>query len=401
MMKRLLCLIMAATILCSGSISYAGNYDTEVHDYGYNVTADSNVMRISFNTDLFNNDPEHHLTDLAGKTLLTLKKYDADHPLINYFDPDVKNRVKELLPEGSDLNGLARYELLSLDAADFEITGDDKDVKFKFPITCKEGTQVVALNGLSNNDSAGIADIDAAVKDIKWIPLKAEEDHGEVTVHFTAECLEQLKSAKEDILTIMALRERAEPIEIIKTNSVKNPSITTNNFGYSVYYDSKIMYIDFRIELPRILTKLAEKVLEKLKDHIKNGSVISFFNEVVKQRAAALLPVGYNLDKLMMYEFVSLKAKVFDFSSDDVFVSFTFPTKYKNGTILIALIGVKDPTNITAETNIDVEIKGIKWLPLAAEVINGQVRIKFTRESLFLIDAADDEIMLAILSDPI
>ena len=397
MKKRLLCLILAAMILCASLISYAGSFDTVTNDYGYSVTVNKNVMRISFNTDLFNNDPEHYLTYLAGKTLLTLKKFDTNNPLIRYFNDEIQNQVAWLLPKGSDLDGLARYEFFSLDTADFEAISDDKAIIFKFPVTCKEGTHVVALVGLS--DGVETTDIDTAIKDIKWIPLKAEEVNGEVKVYLTDKCLELLRDAEEIMMMIMALRERVKVTK--EDKSMGNPSITTNDFGYSVSYNNKIMYLKFRIELPRILTQLAKKVLDKLREHVKNNSIIiSFFNDIVKERAADLLPIDYNLDKLMMYEFVSLKAQVFDFSIEDVVeVDFTFPTKYRNGMNLIALIGVKDLTDVTADTDIDVEIKGIKWLPVRAEVVGGKVRTYLPREILLLMDTVHNEIMLAILSE--
>ena len=386
MKKKLVCLILVVAILCASSISYAGSSNTTTDDSGYSVSTNNNGLQITFSK-----DTQYSFTDFAVMTLLSLMKFDSNHPLIDYFDDDIKEKLKELLPEGCDLKGLARYQFLSLKAEDFQDMGDGKAMTLKFPISCKEGTEVVAVFGVPDS---------TAPNGIRWITVKAKVVNGEIIVYLSDEDLELLRNAKEIIMTIMALREKVENKEDIIV-SPENPSITTDDFGYSISYNTEIMYIDIRIELPHFLTSLADSVLGKLGDHAKNNSIMSFFNDLIKKLASDLLPEGTNLDDLEMNEFLSLKALVFDFGLADVVdVDLTFPTEYEDGRLLFAMIGVKDLTEVTSETNIDEEIMGIKWFVLPAIVVNGVVRIQFTREVLMLIDASHNEIMLGIFSVP-
>jgi hypothetical protein len=187
-----------------------------------------------------------------------------------------------------------------------------------------------------------------------------------------------------------------------------SPSITTDDFGYGVVVDGDIMYIVFRDELPEILTKLAEAVLLNIKDHILSDTLINWFSESIKTLIANLLPSDFDLNELVMYEFVSLAAEIYDDLADDVQAIFTFPTEYKEGMYIVALIGVSDTVLITEDTDIDAVIKGIKWIALKAEVIveevdgviTYKVRVYFTNESLKYLDAAQ-EIILAVLSEPL
>jgi len=155
-------------------------------------------------------------------------------------------------------------------------------------------------------------------------------------------------------------------------------------------------YITFRDELLGIKTEFALDVLEAIEDFLKGDKVINFFDEDTKASIAALLPPGFDLKKLNLYEFTSLKEHIDTIPSRGAEVQFGFPTSFKKGKAVVAVIGVL------------LDDGTIKWMPLETKVMavikNGKLtyklRVKFTKEALQFMKG-NPEIMLAILGEPI
>ena len=162
------------------------------------------------------------------------------------------------------------------------------------------------------------------------------------------------------------------------------------NYGSDTGFGEETWYIVFRNELPEIQTEFAKEVLATIEAFLKGDKVINFFDATTIKEIAALLPSGFNLNNLIMYEFTSLKVQIDTVLPTGAEAKFSFPTKFEVGKKLVAVIGVKVGNSIV-------------WIPLEAQVVSDakfNIKIKFTKEALAAMQNAT-EIMLAILSEKI
>lgn len=143
-------------------------------------------------------------------------------------------------------------------------------------------------------------------------------------------------------------------------------------------------------------------LLAKIQDFLqtKGLPIIEFFDfdettgisgdGEIKQLIAQLLPEGFDLDTLVMNEFVTLQSFSYSEQIGDVICSFEFATVYEEEQIIVAVIGIFD-----AQGNVE-------WIPLEASIekdVDGVIRVKiyFTQEAL--VEAGEEPFALAILNE--
>lgn len=127
----------------------------------------------------------------------------------------------------------------------------------------------------------------------------------------------------------------------------------------------------FLVELTE-KSEQAEAVFSEVMNVVQqNKPVVEFFGEEVIANAIAevKLPVEVKSENLKLDEFFTLNVANYEEVYNDVEVVFEFVTQYKEETTLLAMVGI-----ITAD--------GIVWIPLQAEVIDGQVKVLFTQDVL-------------------
>lgn len=129
----------------------------------------------------------------------------------------------------------------------------------------------------------------------------------------------------------------------------------------------------------------AEQVLADLFAFTQTAPPASYFPEEVRIELAKLLPEWVDVNTLALNEFVTLGVIDYDEAYGDVIISFEFATEYADGQPIVALVGVKQDDS-----------EDIVWTALQAEVVDGLVKIHFTKEVLLLLKTG--EAMLAILN---
>lgn len=123
---------------------------------------------------------------------------------------------------------------------------------------------------------------------------------------------------------------------------------------------------------PKKLT-LAESVLEEIVAFIADQQLapIGFFDDLVREQAALLLPEGADMETFELNEILPANLEGYDESFEDVIASFTFATAYLPGQTLLTMYGVKG------------EDGAMTWYPLQTVVgEDGVVQIHFTKEVL-------------------
>ncbi len=119
----------------------------------------------------------------------------------------------------------------------------------------------------------------------------------------------------------------------------------------------------------------------------KNVAPIQYFAEEVKAEAAALLPEGFDMDKLVMNEFAPLTVEKYDAAYGDVEVTMSFATKYTADQALVAMVGVQN-----GET--------VDWTAQSAEATaEGFVKVTFSQDVLSQVETGSA--MIAILSEEV
>lgn len=160
--------------------------------------------------------------------------------------------------------------------------------------------------------------------------------------------------------------------DLVKTGAIVSESgaVLPSDFTVSVAAES----IAANTELAKILAFVTAK----------NEPVANYFNDDVKAEIIKLLPAGTDLSKLVMNEFFPIDAIKYDASYGNIAVTFQCATVYKDGQNIVALLGIVNDSDAS-----------VTWMPLQAEVVNGNVVIHFTQEALLAM--ANGNAMIAIL----
>lgn len=142
-------------------------------------------------------------------------------------------------------------------------------------------------------------------------------------------------------------------------------------------------------------TKTATDELDKVVKFVAEGKKpVEYFakeNPVVEESIKALLPADVDVTTLEMNEFAPLNVENYDETIGNLTVGFKFATEYKDGAVIVAMVGVV--TGVDADGNSIIE-----WVALPATVENGVVNVSFTAETLALV--RDGDAMISILSAP-
>lgn len=128
--------------------------------------------------------------------------------------------------------------------------------------------------------------------------------------------------------------------------------------------------------------------LDNMRDFIANAGndIIEFFDDSVKEKIGDLLPLGFDLEKLELSEFIAVGSISHD-GTGDATATFDFATDFEVGQEMVALVGVVGPDG------------NMTWLPLKAKVVaGGKVEIEFTEEALK--EIGNNPFALGILSEP-
>lgn len=115
------------------------------------------------------------------------------------------------------------------------------------------------------------------------------------------------------------------------------------------------------------------------------GTVLDFLGEDVKTAIAQILGTNFDLSKLVLNEAVPFTVANANLATGDVTVTFQFNTKYEDGAVLVAIVG------IIAEDGT------IEWIVVPAKAVNGAVELTFTKELLEKLDGKT--LVLGILSE--
>ena len=146
--------------------------------------------------------------------------------------------------------------------------------------------------------------------------------------------------------------------DLVKTGGIVSESGTALPSDFAIFVAAESVAAN--TELAKILAFVTAK----------NESVANYFNDDVKAGIAALLPAGTDLSKLVMNEFFPIDAVKYDASYGNVAVTFQCATVYKDGQIIVALLGIINDSDAS-----------VTWMPLQAEAVGGNVVIHFTPEA--------------------
>lgn len=108
-------------------------------------------------------------------------------------------------------------------------------------------------------------------------------------------------------------------------------------------------------------------------------NVIEYYAPEVMESVAQIVPEGTDMAALTLHEFYTVDVINYSESENDVEAVFEFATQYEEGMLLVAMIGIL-PEGGEGE---------IVWMPLNAQVVEGKVKILFTKEVLDLISAGE------------
>lgn len=133
-------------------------------------------------------------------------------------------------------------------------------------------------------------------------------------------------------------------------------------------------------------------VLDEIVAFVETATVAEYFGEETMTAAAAYLPEELDVAALQLDEFFPLEQEGYNAEYGDVEAVFEFLTEYEDDTTLIAMVGILPVEGEVDETGAEV---GITWLPMAAEAVEGKVKITFTQEMFEKM--ADREAVIAIL----
>ena len=106
------------------------------------------------------------------------------------FDEDAKNALQEMLPEGVDLASLQMDEFFKIVSWGYDSSYGDVDALFDFMTDYPDGTILVAVVGIIENEN------------VTWTPVTAVAENKLVRVTFTKEVLEKIQDNKA-ILTLL------------------------------------------------------------------------------------------------------------------------------------------------------------------------------------------------------
>ncbi len=173
------------------------------------------------------------------------------------------------------------------------------------------------------------------------------------------------------------------------------PSKTTQDMAIVTKIEASsgvVLPDDFVIQPAKEGLASANTELTKIADFVTQNqpTPIQYFDATIQEEAAKLLPEGTDLEKFEMNEFIPVVVENYSAEYGDITVSFSFATKYSEGQLLLAMLGVVTGTNSDGTPIVE-------WIPLAAQGVDGLVQITFTQEALSAMQG--NECMLAILSE--
>ena len=119
--------------------------------------------------------------------------YDKQLP-IHYFDENIVNEIKGMLPENVDVLTLEMNEFLGLAAYNYDYRHGEVTVDLSVPSQYWAGQSVVAVAGAFNEDGVPV-----------WTPQRGEVVEGKIRVHFTQNIMTRME---EDLIALMILSEQ-------------------------------------------------------------------------------------------------------------------------------------------------------------------------------------------------
>jgi len=131
--------------------------------------------------------------------------------------------------------------------------------------------------------------------------------------------------------------------------------------------------------------EVAKTQLTAIKSFLaKENTISNYFSDDVKKGMSALLPVGTDLTKLTMSEYIALGIGEYDATMGDVTATFQFPTAFAADKTVIAMVGypASDGTVI--------------WQALKTTVVDGNLHIVFPSD---LMAKIGHDAILAVLSN--
>lgn len=126
------------------------------------------------------------------------------------------------------------------------------------------------------------------------------------------------------------------------------------------------------------------KVVAEIVEAVKAAPVAEYFGTEVVAAAVAKLPTAAAVDTaaLKLNELTTVTVSAYEASYEDVVVTMALSADYADDDVIVVLVGVMVDGVLT-------------WVPMDAEIIDGQVNVTFTQD--FLTTAGDSEILFALL----
>ena len=115
--------------------------------------------------------------------------------------------------------------------------------------------------------------------------------------------------------------------------------------------------------------------------------LLTYFPEEVQQEVVAAMPETFDANTAVAYEVVTVAAANYDETYGDVAAEFTFATEFAEETKVVVLIGLPNAEG------------GMDWVVKSGVVVNGAVRIEFTKDELVLMQS--ENALMVIMSAPI
>lgn len=130
--------------------------------------------------------------------------------------------------------------------------------------------------------------------------------------------------------------------------------------------------------------------IQKFLEENPDATIVDYFGEVVKGDVQALVPDGFDVATLEMFELVTAQATNYSPDITDTWALVQFATPYREGQVVVPVVGVYD------------DLGNVEWFALEAEtaVVDGRVYVQITFPKDLLDKLQSNPFALAMLSEP-
>ncbi len=331
-------------------------------------------------------EPDQHTIDIVNEAYDYV--YKQGHAPVEYFPEKTQKQIAELCPDIAP-EALFISEMMKMNADPSDVKAD-LDVDMEYDVNYRPGQLVIVVLGIDEEE------------EMNWEALKAEvPEKGVIKFTVPEEIAEKLKD-NDFMFSVLTVLDGDGLYDVQRVEEKKHIEVPSKS-AYDVIVIKEIVTkkdgepAKFKI-LQSPETDVIKEELVKIEKHVKEDElpVVQYLPEAIRDEMQLLLGEEFDLNDLVVYDYLSLVTEDYDKIYGDAEAELTFATPYQKEKKAVTVLALpKDIAKKDAEKG-DEEL--MDWSIQRAEIVSDYT-VRTTFDQLGLEKMGYETALMLVLSE--